>query len=183
MAEALALDAPRPFRADRLEQTGLLALTGVAGALQFSIAAAQILLTVAVGCWVALLLVRRERVEAPRFFWILAAYAGATLVSAALSVDPRASFAGSKQLVLLLIVPLAYRLITGSRGVTLMTIIVTCAAVSAAWGIIQYGILHYDNLGQRPQGTLGHYMTYSGLLMLVIGIALARVLFGQGERT
>ena len=28
---------------------------------------------------------------------------------------------------------------------------------------------NYDNLGQRPQGTLGHYMTYSGLLMLVIG--------------
>ena len=39
-------------------------------------------------------------------------------------------------------------------------------------------MLHYDNLGQRPQGTLGHYMTYSGLLMLVIGTALARVLFG-----
>ena len=47
------------------------------------------------------------------------------------------------------------------------------------FGIVQYGILHYDNLGQRPQGTLGHYMTYSGLLMLVIGVALARVLFGK----
>ena len=63
-----------------------------------------------------------------------------------------------------------------------MTVIVTCAAASAAFGIVQYGILHYDNLGQRPQGTLGHYMTYSGLLMLVIGVALARVLFGRGER-
>jgi O-antigen ligase len=60
---------------------------------------------------------------------------------------------------------------------------VTCAAASAAIGIFQYGVLHYDDLGQRPQGTLGHYMTYSGLLMLVFAVALARVLFGRGERT
>ena len=43
-------------------------------------------------------------------------------------------------------------------------------------------MLHYDNLGRRAQGTLGHYMTYSGLLMLVIGTALARVLFGRHDR-
>ena len=48
---------------------------------------------------------------------------------------------------------------------------------------MQYGILHYDNLGQRVQGTLGHWMTYAGLLMLVIGVALAKVLFGERERT
>jgi O-antigen ligase len=48
---------------------------------------------------------------------------------------------------------------------------------------VQYGILHYDNLGQRPQGTLGHWMTYSGLLMIVIGVAIARVIFGKSDRT
>ena len=36
-------------------------------------------------------------------------------------------------------------------------------------GIFQYGLLHYDYLGQRPRGLLGHYMTYSGLLMMVMG--------------
>ena len=61
--------------------------------------------------------------------------------------------------------------------------VLSCAAASAAFGIVQYGILHYDQLGQRPQGTLGHYMTYSGLLMLVIGVAVARVLFGRSDRT
>ena len=60
---------------------------------------------------------------------------------------------------------------------------VTSAAVSALFGIVQYGILHYDNLGRRPQGTLGHWMTYSGLLMLVIGVAIARVIFGNSDRT
>jgi len=37
-------------------------------------------------------------------------------------------------------------------------------------------------LNQRPQGTLGHYMTYSGLLMLVIGTALAKLLFDSREK-
>ena len=64
----------------------------------------------------------------------------------------------------------------------MVTVIVSFAAVSAVVGIVQFGVLHYDNLGRRAQGTLGHYMTYSGLLMLVIGAALARVLFGKRDR-
>ena len=166
-----------------LEQFGILALFGVAGAVQFSIAAAQLLLAVALLLWVALLIVRRERFEAPSFFWPLVVYAGATVVSAALSPDPRTSLIDCKQLVLFSIVPLTYRLASGRRGGTLITVVVSCAAASAALGIFQYGILHYDQLSQRPQGTLGHYMTYSGLLMLVSMAALARILFSNEGRT
>jgi O-antigen ligase len=181
--DALALDAPH--QADRigLEQAGALALFGMAGAVQFSIAAAQILLAIALVCWITLLIVRRERFEAPSFFWPMIAYGGATLVSAALSPDPRTSLIDCKQLVLFLIVPLVHRFVGGTRAHTLLTVVVTCAAVSAVFGIVQYGILHYDNLGQRPQGTLGHWMTYSGLLMVVIGVAIARVVFGKSDRT
>jgi O-antigen ligase len=189
MSQALAAEShagfaePGRVSGSRLELTGWIALAGVAGAIQFSIAAAQILLTIALVCWIGLLVSGHERFEAPRFFWPLLAYAGITLISAVFSVDPAASFIDSRQLLLFLIVPLAYRFATGSRALTLMTVVLTCAAASAIVGIFQYAILHYDNLGQRPQGTLGHYMTYSGLLMLVIGVALARVLFGRGERT
>jgi O-antigen ligase len=185
---AIALDTPRPIRGVRLEQAGLVALCAVAGALQFSIAAAHILLTVAVGCWLALVIIRQEKIEAPRFFWPLLAYAAVTLVSAAFSIDPRTSFTDCKQLVLFLIVPLTYRFATGGRASALTTVIVTCAAASALIGIVQFEILDYNHatyeyqLNQRVQGTLGHYMTYSGLLMLVICVALARVLFGQRER-
>lgn len=186
MSDAIALDAPHTVPAvnnDRLEALGAAALIGIAGAVQFSIAAAQILLTITVVCWLGLLVVRRERFEAPPFFWPLAAYAGATLVSAAFSFDPRTSLIDCKQLVIFLLVPLTYRLATAERGSKLMTVVLTCAAISAVYGVIQYGILHYDQLQQRPQGTLGHYMTYSGLLMIVIGVAVARVLFGKGGRT
>ncbi len=115
-------------------------------------------------------------------FWPLLVYAGLTLVSAAFSPQRQTSFIDCKQLVLFLLVPVTYRLMNESRAQTLVSVVMSLGAVSAVYGIIQYGILHYDTLGQRPQGTLSHYMTYSGLLMLVIGIALARVLFGRRER-
>ncbi len=171
-----------PRRHAGLEQAGLLALFGVAGALQFSIAIAQILLTVALVCWIALIIVDRESVEIPSFAWPLVVYAAVTLVSTAFSPDPRVSLMACKQMVLFLVVPLVYRFVRGSNAQTMVTVIVSFAAAAAAVGIFQYGVLHYDNLGQRPQGTLGHYMTYSGLLMLVIGAALARILFGQRDR-
>ena len=56
---------------------------------------------------------------------------GVLLISATLSPDPRASFGPSKQLVLFLIVPAVYRFVRGSRGHTLLTVVLTCAAISA----------------------------------------------------
>ena len=91
---------------------------------------------------------------------------------AAGSPDPRTSFVDSKQLVVFLLVPAVYQLARGNRALTIFNVIITVGAASAILGIVQYGLLHYDHLGQRPQGALGHYMTYSGLLMLVIGAAL-----------
>jgi O-antigen ligase len=177
-ANAIALDAP----SDPLEQIGLFALFGVAGAVLFSIAGAEILFAIAVACWIGLLITRHERFAVPWFFWPLTLYAAWTFVSLAFSPDPRASLSECKQVVLFLMVPLVYRFATGNRAVTMVTVILSFAAASAAYGIIQYAILHYDDLGQRAQGTLGHYMTYSGLLMLVFCAALARVLFGQRDR-
>jgi len=180
---ALAVDATTLVRRRAaLEQAGVLALFGVAGALQFSIAIAQILLTISVVCWIALIVVDRESIDVPSFAWPLAAYAVLTLVSTAFSPEPRTSLMACKQMVLFVIVPLTYRFARGGRAQTMVTVIVSCAAASAAVGIFEYGVLHYDNLGQRPQGTLGHYMTYSGLLMLVICAAVARILFGERDR-
>src|ERR1035437_1617875 len=93
MAHAPALDPP----ADRLEQIGLLALFGVAGGVLFSIAVAQILLALAVVCWIAVVATQHERIAVPAFFWPLLAYAGATLVSAAFSPEPRVSLIDCKR--------------------------------------------------------------------------------------
>ena len=166
-----------------LESLATACLFGVAAFTQLSIAIAQALLFIGLVCWVALIVVRRERVEVPTFFYPLLAYAGWTLLSAVFSLDRARSLADCKQLVLFLIVPATYRLIRGSRAATMLTVIMSVGAATAAYGIFQYGLLHYDQLNQRPQGTLGHYMTYSGLLMLVIGTALAKLLFEPREKT
>jgi len=181
-ADALRAAPTEVPSGDRLEQAGLFALVGAAGALQFSIAAGQTLLAIALLCWFALLVVRHERLDAPRFGWPLLGLAALTLVSAAFSPNPRASFVDAKQLLLFLTVPVTYRFVTGRRADLLLLVIMSLGAASAAFGIVQYGIFHYDNLGQRARGTLGHYMTYSGLLMLVIGVALAQILFGVKDR-
>ena len=170
--------APALSILDRLAQVALLAFVA---SLQFSIAAASILLTATLLCWAAVLVRDRVRPLAPSAFVLLGAYAAATLLSAVFSMDVEASIADSKQLVLFLVVPAVFVLARGRRATTVVDVVIAAGAASAAYGIIQYAVLHYDNLGQRPQGNLGHYMTYSGVLMLVVCAALARVVFGPRE--
>jgi O-antigen ligase len=165
-----------------LERVAYLSLLAFAAATQLSIAAAGIMLTVTVVLWLALVLQGRERVIVPPMFWPLAAYALLTLIAAVFSVDPSTSLTDSKQLVLFAIVPIAYRLLPGRRSMAAVDVIITIGALTAVVGIVQFGILKFDHLGQRPQGTLSLYMTYSGLLMLVACTAMARILFRRHDR-
>ena len=166
-----------------IERAAYYALLAFAAALPFSIFAAETLLTITGVLWLAMVISRHERVEVPCMFWPLAAYAGATLISAAFSVDPRVSLIDCKQLLLFSIVPIAYRLLPGRRALTAVDIIITVGAISAAYGLVQFGILKWDHLGQRPQGALGMYMTYSGQLMLIACTAAGRILFRNSDRT
>jgi O-antigen ligase len=98
------------------------------------------------------------------------------------SLDPRESLIECKQLVLLLIVPLTYDLVDERSSLPLTTLILGAGACSALIGIGQYSILHYDLLRQRIHSTLGLYMTFSGLIMLVLSLAVARALFMTRSR-
>jgi O-antigen ligase len=179
----LRADAIDALPAEPLEKVACLSLFAFAAALQVSIAAADILLALTTVLWLGLIIRKGERIQVPPMFWPLAAYAVATLISALFSVDPHVSLIDSKQLVLLVIVPLVYRLLPGRRSLAAIDVIITVGAISATWGIVQYLILNYDHLGRRPQGVLGHYMTYSGLLMLVACAAVSRVMFAKHHRT
>jgi O-antigen ligase len=170
--------APR----DRFELVGLVALLGLVATMQFSIAAAEILLGLAALGWLASHLSRSEAIEAPPFFWPLVAYGVLTLVSAGFSIDPTVSVTDCKQLVLFLLVPVVYDFARGRRSETVLTIVISVGAASAFVGIVQFGLLDYDSLGRRLQGTLSHWMTYSGTLMLVICASLARLVYGTRDR-
>jgi len=165
---------------DRLT-TGL--LLAFVASVQLSIFVAEILLTALLLCWVIGLAREKSRPTAPTFFLALLVYGGFTLLSSLFSIDPLESLVDSRELALFLIVPAVYDLARGHRATTVADVIITVGAAAAAYGIIQYGMFHYDSLGRRPTGTLGHYMTYSGTLMLVVGLAASRLVFGSRDRT
>ncbi len=173
---------PRLLPSDPVELTAYLALLVAVGAVQFSIFAAELALTVMVIAWGVLLWTGRKRAEAPATFWPLVAYAAVSLVSVAFSLDPRTSLFSSKQLALFALVPAVYSLAPGRRASRVLNVTITVGAISAIIGVAQYGIFEYDTLGRRPLGSLGHYMTYAGLLMLVICATVARLLFERRDR-
>ena len=162
---------------------GFMGLALTVATIQFSIAIGEIMFALTVAAWAVTLVIERRRPIAPPWMLPLLLYGGWTLVSAAFSADPAASFTDCKQLVLLLLVPLTYDIVDEDSAVMLTTIVLAAAAFSAVVGIGQYSILHYDNLGQRPRSTLGLYMTFSGLMMLALILALSRALFTTRSRT
>jgi O-antigen ligase len=165
----------------RLDRVGWWALVVAVAALQISIAVAQAALAVGAIAW-AIRAGNAGVPALPRFALPLGVYAGLTLLSAALSRDPAVSVPDTKQLLLFLLVPLVFDFARGPRARLLVTIALTVGAASALVGIVQYGVLNYGGLGRRPQGTLSHWMTYSGTLMLIICAAVARLLFDARDR-
>jgi O-antigen ligase len=150
-------------------------------AVPVSIAVAEGLFFLLLIAWAMMLARDGTRPEAPTFFWPLVGYAGMTIVSSLFSLDRIESIIDSRQLLLFLVVPIVYDLARGPRTKTVADVIVTVGAIAAAAGIIQYTLLHFDSLRLRPHGTLGHYMTYAGTLMLVIGLAASRLIFSARD--
>jgi O-antigen ligase len=169
-----------PRRETQLEWIGFLLITACLGIVQFSIASAEILFGLAWLLWMYVA-VRERHERIPAFFWPLTLYAAVTLVSAALSIDPRESFKDCKQLWLFFMVPVVARFARGERARLTINVIIALGAAGALIGIIQYAMFGYDSDSHRPTGLLSHYMTYSGLLMLVACAAASRLLFYPKE--
>lgn len=188
--------------AQKLDRIGFLLMAACLGIVQFSIAAAQILFTLAVCVWLAVAIRDRTRPGTPAFFLPLLVYAALTLVSSALaastggsfvdslltfvrsgfSSSPSGSFWDSRQLLMFLTVPMIARFARGDRADQTINVVIALGAAGAVVGIIQYAMLGYDHLNHRPAGTLSIYMTYSGVLMLVTCAAAARLVFYTRQR-
>src|SRR5262245_60382305 len=171
----------RVERETGLSTLGFVLVAICLGVVQFSIALAQISFGLAGIVWLIVVLRERKPPEVPRFFVPLMVYAGLTLVSAAFSSDPRASFWDSRQLLLYLLVPVVASFTRGDRAMKVIHVIIALGAAGAIVGIVQFAMFGYDELSKRPVGALSHYMTYSGVLMLVTGAAVSRLLFHRGE--
>ena len=169
--------------ASRLDAIGWPVLLLFVFALPLSIAVSQILLTVLAGVCLASFAAHADRPPPPAFLTPLLAYAAWTVaVSVPFSLAPATSLVESREVLLFLVAPIVLALARGERARTVVTVTLAAGAINAVAGIVQYGILQYDNLGQRPSGSMGHYMTYAGLLMLMLCAALSRLLFDARDR-
>lgn len=163
-----------------LERIGFVLLAAGLGLIQFSIKS-EIILGLALVVWLALLVQGAKGstvpgFEVPSFFWPLVALMAWTLVSSAMSADPVYSLERGKQFLLFLIVPVTMRFARGHRAGTIIDVIIALGSVAAIIGIVQWAALGYDE-SHRPKGSLGHWMTYSGILMMVVCAAASRLIF------
>ena len=150
-------------------------------ATQWSIFAAQTAFEIAALLWLFVIVRQRQALAAPPFFLPLLVYAALTLTSAAFSLDRLASLSDSRQLLLFLIVPVVAMFARGERATRVVDVVIAFGAASAVVGILQSGVFGYNTLDTRPVGPLSHWMTFSGVLMLATGAAVARLLFARKE--
>lgn len=163
-----------------IERVGFIAVALALALTQIKIGAAETVGTIALILW-GIVAVREHRMDWPGFFVPLLALAGWTLVSCAFSADRLDSFERSRQLLLFLAVPATMRFSRGSRAMQTLNVIIAIGAFSAFVGIVQYLMLGHDNLNNRPSAWVGHYMTYSGIMMLVLCATVARLVFRGRE--
>ena len=145
-----------------------------------SISATEGFLALALVFLIVLLIQKRQRLAFPAFFWPLLVYAGLSLVSSILSVNPEMSLMDSRDLLLFLVVPLVYTAVSKKKDLDL----VVYALLASALGSTLYSLYYYFFLaypGERVKGFMGHYMTQAGLLLLFGSLALGMVFFGRGK--
>src|SRR6187402_1620088 len=167
-------------RGSTLETAGFVLIALSLGFVQIELQLGQgLFFSLAAIVWLIVAIRDGVRPQVPAFFLPLAIYAGLTLVSAAFSTDPIAGFSDSRQLLMFLTVPVVARFARGPRASTTIDVIIAIGSAGALWGIIEFAMLGYDNLNNRPDGLLSIYMTFAGVLMLVTCAAVARLVFGR----
>ena len=165
-------------RRSTLEWLGYLFIALSLGTVQLKLIVGQGLFFSAAAIVWLIVVVREKRTGAlPSFLLPLALYAVMTLVSSAFSSDPLESFKDSRQLLMFLMVPIVARFVRGGRATQAIDIIIAIGAAGALVGIVQFAMFGYNDLSKRPVGALSHWMTFSGVLMLVTCAAVARLLF------
>lgn len=147
------------------------------------IAMAQICLTLVSVLWIWLLLSRRQwssfrvlPLMVPLFFLMLQ-----SIVSASLSLDPALSLGGLGGMANLLVLLLFFNLLDGEDDVMpLIQVVIMMGGMVALVGLGQYVIDGIGGVRHRISGPMGHYMTYSGILMLVDVLIIALLASSPG---
>ena len=105
------------------------------------------------------------------------------IASALTSFQVRESLWELRALIGLTTLPLGILLVRGEAQVRRVVDVLIWVSVGLAWyGILQYAFTDYGGLQSRIPGPFGHYMTYSGVLLLGACLALARLMNAEPRR-
>ncbi len=163
---------------------------GSAVAILFSIAVAQILLGAAIGS----LLVARARWRFPAIDWAVVALLGWTVVAMVAAGELRAGWPQLKKFFVFAefaVVATACGTVRRARAVLMA--MAAAGTLSALWSFVQFGRRMAEAAAaredfytyytpRRTTGFMSHWMTFSGELVVVLGIVLAFALWANRAR-
>jgi len=163
---------------------------GSAAATLFSIAVSQTLLALAL----ATLLLSNQRLRFPPLLWPLGLFAAGTLLSLALSPDPAAGRPQVRKFfvyLILLVVTSTFRRLEQARWLVLAWTAIASAAALISFGqfalrwrrSITLGKDFYEAyVSDRITGFMSHWMTFSGMQMVVLMLSAAFLFWGVKDR-
>ena len=108
------------------------------------------------------------------------AFAYCTFLSAVFSIHPSISLYDSKNLALFILIPIFFDVVRDLDDVKVVYgILIFAGVVSATYGLYQFFGSPNDLLRSRITGFMGHWMTFSGLLMILNVLLFSHLLFSQ----
>jgi O-antigen ligase len=147
--------------------------------ISFSIAASQIFLSALALCYLYRKLTRDR--QFPWFSLMLPALAFSyfSLLSVAFSIHPSQSLVNAKNLSLFIILPILYDALRDLNDVRIVyRILIIAGVISASYGLFQFFNAWDNDLSNiRIKGFMGHWMTFSGLLMILNVLLFSHLLF------
>jgi O-antigen ligase len=153
---------------------------GIAGFLLFSmvsISVSQVFLGLTLLVWMVSLFVERKKFSVPGFFWPLAAYAVLSLLASFHSVNAEISLWDSRELLMILLVPLVYSGFSRISDIRKVNLALLASGLSGLFVFVPF--LLTRGPGARFTGLSDHYMTEAGMLLLFCVLALSIVLFSR----
>jgi hypothetical protein len=148
--------------------------------LPLGIAVAQIILAVASLYYLYWKLRHDRRFPLLSFFSPLSVFVALNILSAFFSIQPSISFLHLKGLVLFILIPLFYDSVRTRREIVVVhAALFLSGMVSCAKGLYQFFTVRGELVTNRITGFLGHWMTFSGILMLLTVLMFSYLLFAK----
>ncbi|MBN1196112.1 MAG: O-antigen ligase family protein [Candidatus Aminicenantes bacterium] len=133
----------------------------------FSMAACSLLFSLLLAVWIVSLLRGESLFPIPPYaFWLLT-FAAITLISTMCSRSPLTSLADNRELLVFLLIPVFQKMLCSPRRLRICLSIVLISAVFSALLGIAMAARSGISLDHRLRGLTSHWMTWSGLLMMV----------------